>query len=432
MGLGACGGPEDTTAGGGIGGTGISFGSMTKGSVIVNGVTFSTNGATITRDDVGISEDELRTGMTVEVQGSFNSATTGMATSITVEEAVRGPVEFKDGTASVGTLIVLGQTVHVDDTTLIDNNVCAPGEACGTGDERFVSIGIGDLLEVHGHRRADGTIVASFIERKTGLIVFSVRGSVTDHDAVAETFKVGALSVNYANAAINDMPAPSASNWNDVSVEVKGTVCAAMPVCGTLNADKVEPDGLDLVDAARAEIEGFVTALVSTSDFTVNSQRLQTTESTIFAGGLKEEVVLGVKLEVEGTLADGVLTATKVKFKDSVKLESNAIVSGSTLTLEGLPNITVTANAFTEFKKTTATATTLTPLDGQNVRVRGRASGFSSVIATEIEERGSRDDNGDVILQGFVNSSDVSAPTRSRSSGLQLIPAASMRSSSKT
>jgi uncharacterized protein DUF5666 len=394
-----CGGGGDMVAGGGTGGTGVSFGTVTDfGSIFVNGVEFSTNGATIRRDDISISENELRKGMTVEVQGSISSSTSGVATSVTVEEAVRGPVESKTGTANAGTLIVLGQTVLVDDTTLFDNNV-----------PDFAGISAGNVLEVHGLRRANGDIAASFIERKTAPVVFVVRGTTANHNSGAQTFTVGALTVNYGGAIINDMPAPSGSNWNNLFVEVKGTACAGNPVCGTLTATKVEPEGLGMANATKAEIEGFVTALVSTSDFTVNSQRVVTNGSTVFAGGLQSEIVVGTKLEVEGSLAGGVLTATKVKFKESVRIESNATVTGSTITLDGLPGITVTANAFTEFKSTAATAANLAPLNGRNVRIRGRASGATSVIATEIEDRGPSIPNGDVILQG--SASNVSNPT---------------------
>jgi hypothetical protein len=392
----ACGGGGGGIASGGTGGTGISAGAITGfGSIFVNGVEFSTSGATITRNDASISESELREGMVVEVQGSISG---GTADTVTVEEAVRGPVESVSGSASAGILVVLGQTVQIDDTTVFDNNV-----------PNFGAVTQGMLLEVHGLRRPDGSIVASFVEEKSLPVVFAVRGVVADHNALSLTFKVGSLTVNYGSAVISDMPAPSGSNWNDLFVEVKGEICSGNPVCGTLTATKVEPEGLGVPDANEAEIEGFVTALVSTSDFTLDSQRVVTTGSTEFLGGLQDEIVLGVKLEVEGNLAGGVLTATKVKFEDSVRIESNATVSGSTITVEGLPGITVTANAFTEFKSTTATAANLAPLHGRNVRIRGRASGSASVIAAEIEDNGPSVANVDVILQG--NAVNVSNPT---------------------
>ena len=397
----ACGGGGGGVASGGTGGTGISYGPVTDfGSIFVNGVEFSTNGSTILRDDVPVNESELRRGMIVEVQGSIASSTSGSATTVNIEEAVRGPVESKSGTASAGTLVVLGQTVHVDDTTRFDNNV-----------PDFGTVISGHLLEVHGLRQPNGTIAASFIERKTVPVVFVVRGPVTGHNAGTLTFTVGGLEVNYNGADINDMPAPSGSNWDGLFVEVKGTNCSGISPapCGTLSATKVEPEELGVADAAKAEVEGFVTALVSTSDFTLNnSVRVLTNGATVFSGGLQGEIVLGSKLEVEGSLAGGIMTAVKVQFKESVKLESNATVSGSTITLEGLPGITVSANDFTEFDNTSATSSDLSPLNDRTVEIRGRASGPNSVIATEIKDRGASDPNADVVLQGAVT--DVANP----------------------
>jgi hypothetical protein len=398
-----CGGGGD----GGTGGTGVTalnFGTVTDfGSIFVNGVEFSTIGARVTRDDAIVNESELRRGMVVEVQGSMSGATIGTATTVAIEEAVRGRVESEAGTAAAGTIVVLGQTVRVDDRTLFDNSV-----------PDFASLTAGDPLEVHGLRTPGGDIAATYIERKAGPLTFSVRGTVANHNALATTFTIGALTVNYgvAGTIIGDMPAPSGSNWNGLLVEVKGTLCAGggNPVCGTLTATKVEPERIGVAEAAQAEVEGFVTAFTSSASFRVGTQAIVTNSSTLFLGGDAGEIALGVKLEVEGSLAGGVLAATKVKFKDVVKIESNATASGATITaLDGLPGITVTANAFTEFKNAAgATATDLSALNGKSVRIRGRASGANSLIASEIEQRGPAD-SSDVRLQGFATS--VTSPT---------------------
>lgn len=398
------GGGGTTVGGGGTGGSGISFGSVSQfGSIWVNGVRFSTDSVSFTRNGVTSTMDDsqvraaLKLGMVVEVQGTIASSTSGSATTVVVKEAVRGPVETKSGTLGTNaTLIVLGQTVRVDDTTLFDSGFS------------FGTIVRGDLLEVHGQRNNDGTIAATFIERKIPPLVFEVRGPITGHSAATQTFTIGALTVNYAAPAIiNNMPAPSGSNWIGLFVEAKGPstglnfgCTGVLPVCGTLTATQVEPDGLRLANAAQAEVEGFVTTLVSTSDFKIGPQRVVTTGSTVFLGGLQEEIVLGVKLEVEGGLAGGVLTASKVKFKDSVRIESNAVVSGLNITLDGLPGITVTVNAFTQFKNTAATATNPASLNGRSVRIRGRASSPTTVIATEIEDRGIA--GNDISLQDFA------------------------------
>lgn len=411
--LAACGGGG---ADGGTGGTGVSSGTVTGfGSIFVNGVKFSTGSATFRRDDNPSSESELKIGMNVEVRGSISSSTNGTATLVEVEEAVRGSLEAAPlGTPAAGaTMVILGQTVRVDETTLIDNNVCDTGELCTTLAQRLAAMDTGDIFEVHGARNSDGSIGATFIERKSPPpVLFSVRGQVNNHDHATRTFGVGALIVNYGviGTIIGDMPAPSGNNWNTLFVEVKGNTCTGSPVCGTLTAAKVEPEGLGVAEATQAEYEGFVTDFTSSSSFRVGTVPVVTIDGfTSFLGGDKNEIARGVKLEVEGTLAAGVLTATKVKFKDSVKIESNATATATQITVAGLPGITVTANAFTEVfgSGTTATRTDLSPLNGRNVRIRGRASGTNSVIATEIEDRGSA--NNDVRLQGFAT--NASNPT---------------------
>src|SRR6266853_1584760 len=113
--LASCGGSSET------GGTGItSFGTITGfGSVIVNGMEFSTSGATIVRDDVPVTQSDLRVGMVVTVSGT-HSGSSGEATRIEVDDAVKGFVESKP---DANHWTVMGQIVLVDDQTRFENNV---------------------------------------------------------------------------------------------------------------------------------------------------------------------------------------------------------------------------------------------------------------------------------------------------------------------
>jgi hypothetical protein len=124
-----------------------------------------------------------------------------------------------------------------------------------------------------------------------------------------------------------------------------------------------------------------------------------TTTSTIFEGGVAGDIAVGVKLEVEGVLSGGVLTASKVEFGDGIKLEADvAVLSANSFTLSGLPSVTVTVNGLTQFSNV-ANFAGLT--NGDHVRIRGRASGSNTVIATEVERR-SPDTR--VELQGPIQS----------------------------
>ena len=347
--LASCGGGTNGTGGSGV----TSTGTITAfGSIFVNGVEFSTGGATIVRDGNPATESNLRVGMVVTVNGS-RSGSSGSATRIEVDDALKGFVEAK---VDPNHWTVMGQTVLVDDRTRFENNV---------------QPGVGDFAEVHGLVVADGTISGGFIEKKNAPFpAFEVKGFVKNHNDASKTFDIGTLTVNYSNATINDMPNPAGNAWNGLLVEAKGNTCAAAPVCGTLTAGKVEPNGPQMREAAEFEIEGFVTSLTSTSDFVVGNQRVVTTGSTRFEGGVVGDIAVGVKLEVEGVLAGGVLTASKVEFGDSVKIEADIdTVGASSFTLRGLPGITVTVSSLTRFEGGASGLNNL--VAGNHVRIRG-------------------------------------------------------------
>src|SRR5712675_2003233 len=385
--LASCGGGTSGTGGSGV----TSTGTITAfGSVFVNGVEFSTSGATIVLDGNPAAESNLRVGMVVTVSGS-RSGSSGSATRIEVDDALKGFVEAKP---DANHWTVMGQTVLVDDRTRFENDALP---------------GVGDFAEVRGLVVADGTISGGFIEKKNAPFpVFEVKGFVKNQDDTAKTFQVGTLTVNYNGALINDMPNPAGNAWNGLLVEAKGNTCAATPVCGTLTASKVEPNGPQMREAAEFEIEGFVTSLTSTSDFVVGNQRVVTTGSTRFEGGVASDIAVGVKLEVEGVLAGGVLTASKVEFGDGIRIEADIdTVGASSFTLRGLPGITVTANSLTQFEGGVSGLNNL--VAGNHVRIRGRTSGSNTVIATEVERRSA---DPRVELQGPIQSITGASPNQ--------------------
>ena len=94
----ACGGSDGgtSTAGiGGVDGAAVSKGVVTaKGSVFVNGIEFSTTGATVTIDGVPATEDKLQVGMVVKVRGASDDATKkGTAIKIEARDALEGTIE---------------------------------------------------------------------------------------------------------------------------------------------------------------------------------------------------------------------------------------------------------------------------------------------------------------------------------------------------
>lgn len=364
--------------GGGIGGTGVAYGTITAfGSVWVNGVEYETSNTTFKTDDNpngGGRQDDLRVGMVVRVDGSISGKT---ASTITEDESVKGRVEQ---VVDANRMIVMGQTIQVDSSTRYDNGVVPVA---------------GDYVEVHGQIAGDGVISGSYIERKTppSPITYAVKGSVKNQNTANQTFQVGTLTVQYASATVGDMPAGS---WNGLQVNIKGSSCGGVaPVCGNLVATKVEPAGARVASAPQAEIEGVVVA-VSANGFAIGNQQVVTTTSTRYEGGVAADLIVGTKVEAEGSISNGVLTATKVSFRDAVKIEGDiATVNGDTLTISGLPGITVTLTSFTERKDVPAGGLAA----GQHLRLRGKLGNGNGMVATRLEVRSA---DTDVELQAPV------------------------------
>ncbi len=401
-GSGGEGAPSGTVSGSASGAAAASGTITAFGSVFVNGKKFETSGSSFVVDGQPGSQGDLKLGMTVVVTGSVNGDQRS-ASSVRQKDAVEGSVQSiaADGLG----LVVLGQTVLVDNTTLIDNNI--PGQ-------NLLNLVPGtDAVEVNGHIRPDGVIQATFIEKKLAPLP-EVRGFVKNHSDGAKTFQIGNLTVNYATALINDMPNPAGNAWNDLLVEAKGTQFTPGPnvqTQGTLVATKVEPDNPGVQQVDEFEVEGFVTQVVGPGDFFIGTTHVQTTSSTEFRGGTIDEIVVGAKLSTEGRSANGILTAKHVKFHESARLEGNIAaidLAAKTFTITGLSGVTVSVTSRTEFKANGGnTITSLSDLPvGDHVRVRGRVSGSNSVIATRVEQRSADDD---VDLQGPVQA--VSNPT---------------------
>ncbi|MEQ1848537.1 MAG: DUF5666 domain-containing protein, partial [Nitrospira sp.] len=204
--LAACGseGAPSVSASGSGSGSASASGTITGfGSVFVNGKKFETSGSSFTVDGQSGSQSDLKVGMTVTVNGSFNGNQRS-ASTVRQKDAVEGLVQSvaADGVS----LVVMGQTVFIDNTTLIDDNI--PGRniqnlVAGT-----------DTVEVNGHIRQNGIIQATFIEKKLVGVTPEVRGFVNNHASGSATFRIGTLTVSYSGADISDMPVPNGSNWD--------------------------------------------------------------------------------------------------------------------------------------------------------------------------------------------------------------------------
>lgn len=396
---GGSGGNNNTTAG--IDGRGgparaavVSKGTITGfGSIIVNGVTYDTSGASFGIDGRGGQQSDLAVGDVVLVEGTVNEdGTNAVADTVTFDDAVEGPIGAIDLTAQ--TLTVLGQLVFVDADTSFDDSI-APRSLDG--------LAVTDVVEVSGFVLADGSISATRIESKPAGGEFEVTGTVSD--VVGMTFRINGLLVDFSIATPQGFP--NGTPEEGQLVEAKGTVIGG---AGQLFATSLEFKGNELGDDGdQAELEGFITRFVSASDFDVEGIPVTTDAQTVYENGSSADLAINRKVEVEGDInAAGVLVAEKVEFKATGELRVESLVEAVQSNQLTVLGIVIRVDASTRYEDDSAADLEVFSLSnvvvGNYVEIRGYDDG-SGIVATQLR----RDDfQGDVALRGFAE--DVSDP----------------------
>ena len=392
-------------AGGGIGGTGntasIASGPITGfGSVFVSGYEYGTGTTSMTIDGTSGSQSDLKKGMVVLVNATVthnygtNDPPQRTANTLFYEDTVEGTVQSvaPDGSS----LVVLGQTVAITTTTIIDLGVST-----------LSNLKKDDLVEVSGFVSGPGAVVATLIDRKIDSADYQVKGFITEHDEANKFFTIGSLRVDYAGADIGLMPIPAGDAWNGLLVDVRGGQVSSGgsgQYSVRMTATKVKPEGLGTEDSALAEIRGFVTQVVSLSDFYLGNVHVQTSAGTTFEGGTRNDILVGAYLEVHGPLVGGIVNATKVEFEGETELQANVATinsSGNTVTLAGLAGLVIQFDSKTALHGQ-GNPRVLTDLrSGDHLQIQGQLRGGNTILAKEVERS---DPKSNVQLQGLVTS----------------------------
>ncbi|MFM2056589.1 MAG: hypothetical protein RLY71_974 [Pseudomonadota bacterium] len=311
----ACGGGVGSTGTGATSNGTYSNGTVSGfGSVIVNGVRYDTSSVQVVDDDEGSTssnDSALALGMEVEVEAGVLTRTTdgslpsAHASRIAYGSALLGPVGNLN--AAAGTLTVLGQSVIVTDATVFDASL--------TGG--LAALHDGDVINVHGlYDKVSGVTTASRIEVKAGTVpsFYRLRGLVSELDAVAKSLRIGGQLVSYAAADAGQISAGLA-NGQVVRAKLKTTAAA-----GVWQAVRIKSAEHKLREheAHEAELEGVVTVFTSRAVFEVNGLPVDASgAAVVFSNGTAADLAAGVRVEVEGTISNGVLVATKVEFRKS-------------------------------------------------------------------------------------------------------------------
>lgn len=330
LGMGAC--------GGGGGGSSASIKNTTVGvvtgfgSVYVNGCEYETDSANITVEGQSGSEDDLKVGDVVEVTGPVNCVK-GIASSIKFSDELEGVVDSNSVTGGIGTMVVMGQEITVNDLTIFEDETASVATVN--------DIATGHVIEISGFGIGTGSIVASRIEVKAlNLATYGseieVKGVVSGHDGTGYTFMIGNLNVDYGSyPAILD----GISEITDgMYVEAKALAYTpGTPGNYTMVASKVELEddgeiGHQGEDKEEFEIKGMLTAAYDTGSktFGINDQLVLVDDNTVFDGITSADLNSGnlgtLFMEVEGDFnTSGVLVAKEVQLEDDDVNDSNEV-----------------------------------------------------------------------------------------------------------
>jgi hypothetical protein len=419
------GGDGDVANSGGIGGTGISSGSISSfGSIFVNGIEFDLTGATIKVDDLpgcdpkDLCSNPLKLGMVVNASVHYNDdGKTGSAQAVEAEAALEGPVTSVGPAANgVRTVAILGTTVIISqDDTVID-------DALGLS---FDHILVDDVLEIHGFFNENDELQATRVEKKASgggagsEVELKGKIKLLSNPTPPGTFQLRNRTVYFDGATVlEDIPGGALSDG--LFVAVKGTL---HDDSADSDVDAIKIEGKQLGgDVAKVSVEGII-ASVDTADnrvFVLNTAVGPVPVNAV--GAIFEPSGLvpapGLEVEVEGASVGGTLVATKVKIGIRLKIEAtvqNVSGSGKSGTLTLLVNpmpmpdgqvLPVEVNDSTKMVDQTGTVIpaaslelgdiNITPPDFLKINAR---LGESGLIATQVR----RTNPGDVVVQGLAD-----------------------------
>ncbi len=385
--LSACGG-----GGGGTGGTALTGTNQVTysgtvsglGSIVVNGIRFSTSGAeTADGDDPSKPYTKaFALGTTVTVTGTVDDAAgTGTATSITVHGGVRGLVTA----VGTNTFTVGGQVINVDNSTVYDDDVS------NAGTFNFASIVANTTyVEVFGVLdAATGALTATRVENKDSSVVasegFAVRGLVSNLDATGHTFDLTIRTGVIAHVTYTDntvLPSGTTlANALGARVILSGTDAAALAsaTTGTINvtATRVIVKKEKQPNGVKAALIGAIKTISSDrKTWTIGDATIDVSQSPTLNGVDLSTITTGTVVKVKGDFANGVLVAKEITSKSyddghavgGVKLFG--LVSGSTAASGSTPATFVVQGVTV----TIALSSSLTPpADGTYAEVKAHA-----------------------------------------------------------
>jgi len=399
------GGGGGDVASGGIGGTGISNGTVTGfGSVFVNGVEYDTSGSSFdVDDDSAATENDLGLGMVVTVTGRINNdGVTGSAQSIVYDDSLDGPIAgapLEDADLVTKTFTVFDTTVVVNRNTTVFVNADYSGLAQD------------DLVEISGFYAAGAVLQATRLEGEGTLVLgvseVELRGTVSGcpPGGCTGSLMLGSVTVTYDGTTdLSQVPGGMIANGD--YIEVSGVLETATSISATRIEAESEGFGAEV---GMISIEGIVTDFNGIGDFRVAAQAVDASGAVFDPVLLATAIADGSWVEVEGSITGGTLQAVEVEQRGGL-VEAGAVVVGTnvaagTISLQvvaGQPDLAISTNTRTELEDDRDSVEPFGIADivpGDYLRVQAFVDDQGAVIADRIVRRAM--DN--IELQGPVD-----------------------------
>ena len=304
----ACGGSGGGVAGVGTGGTGtvssvVSMGPISGfGSVIVAGVRYDDSNAVVTDEEGNVrSRAELKLGMVTTIHGRADfAAGSGVAESIRYGSELVGPVEHVDLAGNRFT--VLGAQVSVKASTVFDERLAG-----------LAALRPGDVVEVYGgYNAAAGAYTATRIEPRTQPGLFRLRGPVSGLDSGQRHFSLAGVRVDYTAVPLSERAVLAEGALVQVSA-------SRLPSGGVWRVEGIQPAQRAVLTGGESKLEGSISSLSSQTAFVVDGVQVDASAARI--GG---PLAVGLRVEVEGQVRNGVLLAREVESHDEDAADDEA------------------------------------------------------------------------------------------------------------
>lgn len=372
------------------------------GSVISNGVTFSTTSAEVIIDGEQSSLSALEVGMIVSILGSINNDTgEASANYIHFENDVEGVITNIDTNSN--SLIVLGRTILMDELTVFNH---------ASSD----TLAIGNVVNVSGQWRSQERIQATYIERKQNQYMngmrMNVKGVINGFDSVLQRFNIGTQACDYSGAMMQLANGDPLANGMYVEVSSMKPLSENVLVLDKLQSRErtrnMSNEGNKLCNAdCDFELDGYITEFISATSFKVDSLPVTTTSSTLYVNGTFAELALDVKVKIDGVLDDdGILVADRIVFSLQSFIEIDADVqsvdtNNATLSVLGLKIETNSSTILHDHSDVALREFSINDfVSGDRVKIRAYIDSINDGVIASRLERGTPEEG--VTLKAIV------------------------------